>query len=192
MVAAVRVHKPGGPEALVYEDVQIPAPGQGQIKIKQHACGVNFIDCYFRMGMYPSPVGMPFIAGNESAGEVMAVGPGVTDLKEGDHVVTAFIPACGKCPPCRVGTTQLWMLLDAITRGRADLDDLAQLERLAHIVQRMSLCGLGQGAPNPIFSTLRYFRDEYLAHIADRVCPAGVCAISRGGSEAVPFFGDNV
>ena len=78
MVAAVRVHKPGGPEVLTYDDVQIAAPGQGQIKIKQHAAGVNFIDAYFRMGMYPSPVGMPFIAGNESAGEVMAVGPGVT------------------------------------------------------------------------------------------------------------------
>ncbi len=86
MVAAVRVHKHGGPEALTLDDVQIPAPGQGQIKIKQHAIGVNFIDAYFRMGMYPSPVGMPFIAGNESAGEVIAVGPGVTDLKVGDRV----------------------------------------------------------------------------------------------------------
>src|SRR4029450_6259068 len=84
MVAAVRVHKPGGPEALTYEDAQIPAPGQGQIKIKQHACGVNFIDAYFRMGMYPSPVGLPFIAGNESAGEVIAVGPGATDRTVGD------------------------------------------------------------------------------------------------------------
>jgi NADPH2:quinone reductase len=86
MVAAVRVHKTGGPEVLTYEDVDIPAPGQGQVKIKQHASGVNFIDCYFRMGMYPSPVGLPFIAGNESAGEVSAVGPGVTDLKVGDRV----------------------------------------------------------------------------------------------------------
>jgi NADPH:quinone reductase len=93
MVAAVRVHKPGGPEALTYEDVQIAAPGQGQIKIKQHACGVNFIDAYFRMGMYPSPVGLPFIAGNESAGEVMAVGPGVTDVKVGDRV--AFVGPLG-------------------------------------------------------------------------------------------------
>jgi len=93
MVAAVRVHKPGGPEALTYEDVQIAAPGQGQIKIKQHACGVNFIDAYFRMGMYPSPVGMPFIAGNESAGEVMAVGAGVTDVKVGDRV--AFVGPLG-------------------------------------------------------------------------------------------------
>jgi bidirectional [NiFe] hydrogenase diaphorase subunit len=85
--------------------------------------------------------------------------------------------SCGKCTPCRVGTTQMWMLLDLITRGRATLDDLAQLEHLAGIVQRMSLCGLGQGAPNPIFSTLRYFRDEYMAHIVDKVCPAGVCTI---------------
>jgi NADPH2:quinone reductase len=93
MVAAVRVHKPGGPEALTYEDVDIPAPGQGQIKIKQHAAGINFIDTYFRAGMYPSPVGTPFIVGNESAGEVSAVGPGVTDIKVGDRV--AFVGALG-------------------------------------------------------------------------------------------------
>ena len=93
MVAAVRVHKHGGPEVLTYEDVEIPAPGPGQIKIKQHASGINFIDCYFRMGMYPSPVGMPFIAGNESAGEVGAVGPGVTDIKISDRV--AFVGPLG-------------------------------------------------------------------------------------------------
>jgi bidirectional [NiFe] hydrogenase diaphorase subunit len=86
--------------------------------------------------------------------------------------------SCGKCTPCRVGTTQMWMLLDLITRGEATLDDLATLERLAAIVQKTALCGLGQGAPNPIFSTLRYFRDEYMAHIVDRVCPAGVCTIT--------------
>ena len=86
MVAAVRVHTHGGPDVLKLEDIDIPAPGQGQVKLKQHACGVNFIDTYFRMGMYPSPVGMPFVAGNEGAGEVIAVGPGVTDLKVGDRV----------------------------------------------------------------------------------------------------------
>jgi bidirectional [NiFe] hydrogenase diaphorase subunit len=87
--------------------------------------------------------------------------------------------SCGKCTPCRVGTTQMWMLLDQITRGEATEKDLAQLEHLAGIVQKMSLCGLGQGAPNPIFSTLRYFRDEYMAHIVDKTCPAGVCPISK-------------
>ena len=91
--------------------------------------------------------------------------------------------SCGKCVPCRVGTTQLWMLLDGISAGRATMDDLAQMERLATMVKRTSLCGLGQGAPNPVFSTLRYFRDEYLAHIVDRICPAGVCVIEQA---AVP------
>jgi NADPH2:quinone reductase len=86
MVAAVRVHKHGGPEVLTYEDVDIPAPGPGQVKLKQHAAGINFIDTYFRMGMYPSPVGMPFVAGNEGAGEVIALGEGVADLKVGDRV----------------------------------------------------------------------------------------------------------
>src|SRR5271165_1975063 len=86
MVAAVRVHKVGGPEVLTFEEIDVPAPGQGQLRVKQYACGVNFIDVYFRMGMYPSPVGLPFVAGNEGAGEVVAVGPGVTDFKVGDRV----------------------------------------------------------------------------------------------------------
>jgi len=93
MIAAVRVHKVGGPEVLTYEQIDIPAPGQGQVRVKQHACGVNFIDTYFRMGMYPSPVGLPFVVGNEAAGEVIAVGPGVTDLKVGDRV--AYVVALG-------------------------------------------------------------------------------------------------
>jgi bidirectional [NiFe] hydrogenase diaphorase subunit len=93
--------------------------------------------------------------------------------------------SCGKCVPCRVGTTQLWMLLDRITTGVATMADLSQMETLARMVQRTSLCGLGQGAPNPIFSTMRYFRDEYLAHIVDKVCPAGVCTMT-GATAAVP------
>jgi NADPH2:quinone reductase len=93
MVAAVRVHKTGGPEVLTVEDIEIGAPGQGQIRVKQHACGVNFIDTYFRMGMYPSPVGLPFVAGNEGAGEVTAVGPGVTDIKVGDRI--AYVVGLG-------------------------------------------------------------------------------------------------
>jgi NADPH:quinone reductase len=86
MVAAVRVHKTGGPEVLTFEDIDIPAPGPGQVRLRQHAAGVNFVDTYFRAGMYPSPVGMPFVSGNEGAGEVIAVGPGVTDLVVGDRV----------------------------------------------------------------------------------------------------------
>src|SRR5216684_1388231 len=86
MVAAVRVHKTGGPEVLTYDEVEVPAPGPGQVKVRNRAIGVNFIDTYFRMGMYPSPVGLPFVSGNEGAGDVIAVGPGVTDIKVGDRV----------------------------------------------------------------------------------------------------------
>jgi NADPH2:quinone reductase len=82
----VRVHKVGGPDVLTFEDVPVQAPGPGQIRIRNHACGVNFIDTYFRTGLYPSPVGLPFVSGNEGAGEVVAVGPGVTDFKVGDRV----------------------------------------------------------------------------------------------------------
>jgi NADPH:quinone reductase len=85
MVAAVRVHKTGGPEVLTYEDVEVPAPAAGQIRIKQGASGVNFIDTYFRSGLYPAPA-MPFVSGNEGAGTVVAVGSGVTDFKVGDRV----------------------------------------------------------------------------------------------------------
>ena len=92
--------------------------------------------------------------------------------------------SCGKCVPCRVGTTELHMMLTKITEGRATLADLQQLESVAAMVRDTSLCGLGQGAPNPVFSTLRYFRGEYLAHIVDHVCPAGVCALSGGESVA--------
>jgi bidirectional [NiFe] hydrogenase diaphorase subunit len=85
--------------------------------------------------------------------------------------------SCGKCVPCRVGTHQLHLLLTRITEGEASLEDLRRLERLAGMVQSTSLCGLGQNAPNPVFSTLRYFRHEYLEHV-DRTCRAGVCPVA--------------
>jgi NADH:ubiquinone oxidoreductase subunit F (NADH-binding)/(2Fe-2S) ferredoxin/Pyruvate/2-oxoacid:ferredoxin oxidoreductase delta subunit len=83
--------------------------------------------------------------------------------------------SCGKCAPCRIGTRQMAEILARIAAGEGTLDDLAKLEELALTVKRGALCGLGQTSPNPVLSTLRYFRDEYLAHIVDRVCPAGVC-----------------
>lgn len=94
MVAAVRVHKVGGPEVLTYEEIDVPAPGAGQIRVKQHACGVNFVDVYFRMGLYPAPGGLPFVAGNEAAGEVVEVGPGVGEFKRGDRVAYVSGPGC--------------------------------------------------------------------------------------------------
>ncbi len=85
--------------------------------------------------------------------------------------------SCGKCIPCRVGTVQMHEVLRKMTTGEATMDDLALLEELCEVVQHTSLCGLGQTAPNPVLSTLKYFRDEYTAHIVEKRCPAGVCAM---------------
>jgi NADPH2:quinone reductase len=94
MVAAVRVHKVGGPEVLTYEDISVQAPGPGQLRVKQHAIGVNFVDVYFRIGLYPPPGGLPFVAGNEAAGEVVDIGPGVSEFKRGDRVAYVQGPGC--------------------------------------------------------------------------------------------------
>ncbi len=83
--------------------------------------------------------------------------------------------SCGKCTPCRVGTKRLLELLDKIIAGKGELEDLDRLEELSNYIKSASLCGLGQTAPNPVLSTLRYFREEYIAHIVDKKCPAGVC-----------------
>ena len=83
--------------------------------------------------------------------------------------------SCGKCTPCRVGTKRLLEILDKIIAGNGEMEDLDRLEELSNYIKSASLCGLGQTAPNPVLSTLRYFRDEYVAHIVDKKCPAGVC-----------------
>ncbi len=83
--------------------------------------------------------------------------------------------SCGKCTPCRIGTKRLYELLNKITKGQGTLEDLDKMEELCYYIKENSLCGLGQTAPNPVLSTLRYFRDEYVAHVVDKKCPAGVC-----------------
>jgi NADH-quinone oxidoreductase subunit F len=83
--------------------------------------------------------------------------------------------SCGKCAPCRLGTRQMRMILDDLCEGRGTEQSIAQLEALGQAVAKGSLCGLGQTAPNPVLTTIRYFRDEYLAHVREKRCPAGVC-----------------
>ncbi len=83
--------------------------------------------------------------------------------------------SCGKCTPCRIGTKRLYELLTKVTNGTAELEDLDKMEELCKYIKENSLCGLGQTAPNPVLSTLRYFRDEYVAHVVEKRCPAGVC-----------------
>lgn len=83
--------------------------------------------------------------------------------------------SCGKCSPCRIGTKRMREILEKITSGKGTLEDIDKLEELAHYIKENSLCGLGQTAPNPVLSTLKFFRDEYIAHVVDKRCPAGVC-----------------
>jgi len=83
--------------------------------------------------------------------------------------------SCGKCPPCRIGTKRMYDILDKITKGKGELKDIDDLYELAEAIKTSALCGLGQTAPNPVLSTLRYFKDEYIAHVVDKKCPAGVC-----------------
>jgi NADPH2:quinone reductase len=90
MVHAVRVHQTGGPDVLKYEEIDLPQPGPGQVRYKTTAVGVNYIDTYFRTGLYPAP-GLPFTVGNESAGVITAVGPNVKGLKKGDRVAAVFL-----------------------------------------------------------------------------------------------------
>ena len=83
--------------------------------------------------------------------------------------------SCGKCTPCRIGTRRLLELLEKITSGNGELEDLDKMEQLCYYIKENALCGLGQTAPNPVLSTLHFFRDEYVAHVKDKKCPAGVC-----------------
>lgn len=83
--------------------------------------------------------------------------------------------SCGKCTPCRIGTKRLYEMLEKITSGNATMEDLDKMEKLCYYIKNNSLCGLGQTATNPVLSTLRYFKDEYIAHVKDKKCPAGVC-----------------
>ncbi len=117
-----------------------------------------------------------------SAGSIMGSG-GLIVMDEDTCVVDVaryFLDftqkeSCGKCTPCRVGTRHMVEILERITRGEADLEILLKLQNLAETVKRGSLCGLGQTAPNPVLTTLKYFRDEYLSHVKDKFCPATVC-----------------
>ena len=83
--------------------------------------------------------------------------------------------SCGKCTPCRIGTTRLLELLNKISDGKATMEDLDKIEELAAYMKQNALCALGQTAANPVLSTIKNFRDEYVAHIVDKKCPAGVC-----------------
>ncbi len=116
------------------------------------------------------------------AGSILGSG-GMIVIDEDDcvvklaHYFLSFIQveSCGKCVPCRVGTKAMLDILERIIEGEGKEEDLQTLDELSHYVQDTSLCGLGQTAPNPVLTTMRYFRDEYEAHIKNKTCPAKEC-----------------
>jgi NADP-reducing hydrogenase subunit HndC len=89
--------------------------------------------------------------------------------------------SCGKCTPCRAGLYKLYQILDGFTHGEGSVEDLKKVEDLCEFIKEASLCGLGQTAPNPTLTTLRYFREEYVKHIVDKKCPAGKCFKNMDG-----------
>ena len=118
----------------------------------------------------------------QKAGSMMGSG-GIVVMDEDDCMVDiakfyldfTVEESCGKCTPCRVGNTRMYEILDGISKGKGTLDDLKKLKELGETIKATSLCGLGMSAPNPVLSTLERFRDEYLAHVVDKKCPAGAC-----------------
>jgi bidirectional [NiFe] hydrogenase diaphorase subunit len=153
----------GIPDGKTFKAVQTGGPSGGCIPAEHLDITVDY-ESLAKVGSFMGSGGM--IVMDESACMV--------DVAK-FFVEFCMTESCGKCIPCRVGTAHMHRLLEKITHGEATLDDLALLEELCDMVKNTSLCGLGQGAPNPVISTLRYFREEYLAHIVDKTCPAGVC-----------------
>ena len=157
----------GIPEGRKYKAVQTGGPSGGCLP-------AEFLDM---------PVDYDSLA---RAGSIMGSG-GMIVMDESSCMVDVakyfmdfcMTESCGKCVPCRVGTYQMRQLLDGITKGNGTPQHLEMLEQLAGLLKETSLCGLGQSSPNPVVSTLRYFKDEYQAHIEKAKCPAGVCATAR-------------
>jgi NADH:ubiquinone oxidoreductase subunit F (NADH-binding)/Pyruvate/2-oxoacid:ferredoxin oxidoreductase delta subunit len=153
----------GVPEGRTFKAVQTGGPSGGCIPA----------------GLLDTPVEYESL---QAAGSIMGSG-GLVVLDDRNcavdiaHYFLSFTQAesCGKCPPCRAGTARMLDILKRIKAGQGTMGDVERLETLAHTVKDGSLCGLGQTAPNPVLTTLRYFRDEYLAHVTEHRCPAGVC-----------------
>ena len=162
------IEKIGGgvPQGHTFKAVQTGGPSGGCIPAEMLDVGVSY-DALLKMGSIMGSGGM--IVMDDTSCMV--------------NVARFFIEfckteSCGKCIPCRAGTAQMHTLLSRICDGSATMDDLALLEDLCDTVKNTSLCGLGQTAPNPVLSTLKYFRDEYIEHIVNKRCPAGVCNIN--------------
>jgi bidirectional [NiFe] hydrogenase diaphorase subunit len=155
----------GVPDGRTFKAVQTGGPSGGCIPAAMLDVGVSY-DALMAMGSIMGSGGMIVM---DDTSCMVNVARFVIEF--------CMTESCGKCIPCRAGTAQMHTLLSRICNGAASMDDLELLEDLCSTVKEASLCGLGQTAPNPVLSTLKYFRNEYIEHIVNKRCPAGVCAI---------------
>ncbi|HEY3281481.1 MAG TPA: NuoF family protein [Armatimonadota bacterium] len=161
----------GIPEGKQYKAVQTGGPSGGCIPADQLDMSVDY-ESLFKAGSIMGSGGMIVMDETSCMVDVARF-----------FMEFCMSESCGKCIPCRVGTAQMHDLLEAITLGQATEETIPMLQELCDLVKATSLCGLGQTSPNPVYSTLRYFKDEYMAHVLEGKCPAGVCD-TKGAKEA--------
>ena len=155
----------GVPDGRTFKAVQTGGPSGGCIPAEMLDVGVSY-DALMSMGSIMGSGGMIVMDDTSCMVNVAKF-----------FIEFCMTESCGKCIPCRAGTAQLHGLLTKICNGNATLDDLELVEDLCSTVKDASLCGLGQTAPNPVLSTLKYFRNEYIEHIVNKRCSAGVCTM---------------
>jgi bidirectional [NiFe] hydrogenase diaphorase subunit len=161
----------GVPEGHTFKAVQTGGPSGGCIPAEMLDVGVSY-DALLKMGSIMGSGGMIVMDDTSCMVNVARF-----------FIEFCMTESCGKCIPCRSGTAQMYTLLTRICNGAGTIEDLDMLEELCATVKETSLCGLGQTAPNPVLSTLKYFRNEYLEHILHKHCPAGVCTIEAKPAE---------
>ncbi|HEV2324192.1 MAG TPA: NuoF family protein [Terracidiphilus sp.] len=162
----------GVPEGHTFKAVQTGGPSGGCIPAEMLDVGVSY-DALLKMGSIMGSGGMIVMDDTSCMVNVARF-----------FIEFCMTESCGKCIPCRSGTAQMHTLLTRISNGAGTMEDLEMLEELCSTVKETSLCGLGQTAPNPVLSTLKYFRHEYIEHIVHKRCPAGVCTMESKPAEA--------
>jgi len=155
----------GVPDGHKFKAVQTGGPSGGCLPAEMLDIGVSY-DALIKVGSIMGSGGMIVMDDTSCMVNVARF-----------FVEFTMTESCGKCVPCRAGTAQMYNLLTKICEGRASMDDLDKLIELCDTIKSASLCGLGQTSPNPVLSTLKYFKDEYIEHIVNKRCPAGVCNI---------------
>ena len=173
MVKAIRIHKTGGPEVLQLEDITLPAPGPGELLVRNRAIGLNFIDTYFRTGLYPAPH-LPFVPGNEAAGEVVSVGPGVTEFKPGDRV--AYVATLGSYAEERIAAVNSTVALPEAVSFEAAASMMLKGMTAEYLLPRTYKVKPGDTpTAAPVVAAVRGVRRWHVQHVTKGTHDRKVC-----------------